>query len=61
MASRLEGQSSHYGFQIIAGEQTVEDLQGLHIFELDLLAVKGKNEPAKIFTLFDHIDTGDNG
>ena len=61
LASRLEGQSSHYGFQIIAGEQTVEDLQGLHIFELDLLAVKGKNEPAKIFTLFDHIDTGDIG
>lgn len=53
MASRLEGQSGYYGFQIIAGAETVKSLSGYEVFELDLLAVKGKQEPVKIYTIFE--------
>ena len=53
LASRLEGQSGYYGFQIIAGAETVKSLSGYEVFELDLLAVKGKQEPVKIYTIFE--------
>ena len=53
LASRLEGQSGEYGFQIIAGADTVKSLSGYEIFELDLLAVKGKTEPVTIYTVFE--------
>ena len=47
LASRLEGQCSHYGFEMILGEETVKTLQGHQIIELDLLAVKGKSRTCK--------------
>ena len=53
LASRLEGQSGEYGFQIIAGVDTVKSLSGYEVFELDLLAVKGKTEPVTIYTVFE--------
>jgi adenylate cyclase len=53
LASRLEGQSGHYGFQIIVGAETVKSLLDYEVFELDLLAVKGKQEPVKIYTVFE--------
>ena len=53
LASRLEGQSGEYGFQIIAGADTVKSLTGYEVFELDLLAVKGKTEPVTIYTVFE--------
>lgn len=53
LASRLEGQSGEYGFQIIAGANTVKSLSGYEVFELDLLAVKGKTEPVTIYTVFE--------
>ena len=53
LASRLEGQSGEYGFQIIAGADTVKSLSGYEVFELDLLAVKGKTEPVTIYTVFE--------
>ena len=58
LASRLEGQSGNYGFQIIAGAGTVDSLTDYEIYELDLLAVKGKQEPVKIYTVFDQLDCG---
>jgi adenylate cyclase len=53
LASRLEGQSGEYGFQIIAGADTVKSLSGYEVFELDLLAVKGKTQPVTIYTIFE--------
>jgi len=53
LASRLEGQSGEYGFQVIAGADTVKSLSGYEVFELDLLAVKGKTEPVTIYTVFE--------
>ena len=56
LASRLEGQCSHYGFEMILGEQTAKTLQGHQIVELDMLAVKGKTEPVKIYTALENFD-----
>ena len=52
----MEGQCSHYGFEMILGEQTIKTLQGHKIIELDFLAVKGKSEPVKIFTALENFD-----
>ena len=56
LASRLEGQCSHYGFEMILGEETANTLQGHQIVELDMLAVKGKTEPVKIYTALENFD-----
>ena len=58
LASRLEGLSSYYGFPMILGQETVKDLEGDQIFELDLLAVKGKTEPVKIYSILKEVDKG---
>jgi adenylate cyclase len=53
LASRLEGQSKGYGVTLIIGSDTRTKLisdQELEFPELDLIAVKGKTEPARIFT-----------
>ena len=53
LASRLEGQSKPYGVKIVIGPKTAKYvLDTYQVAELDLLAVKGKTEPARIFTVF---------
>jgi adenylate cyclase len=53
LASRLEGQSKPYGVKIVIGPKTANAvLDTYQVAELDLLAVKGKTEPARIFTVF---------
>jgi adenylate cyclase len=53
LASRLEGQSKPYGVKIVIGPKTASAvLDQYQVVELDLLAVKGKTEPARIFTVF---------
>jgi len=49
LAARLEGQSKEYGQQLLIGESSKDDL--FKYVELDLIAVKGKTEPARIFTI----------
>ena len=56
LASRLEGQSKNYGITIVVGSETREKAAGYAFLELDLIAVKGKKEAVRIFTLH-----GDNG
>ena len=52
LASRLEGQSKIYGAEIIVGEDTALELAGDFAFiELDLIAVKGKSQGVRVFTL----------
>lgn len=57
LASRLEGQSKPYGVKIIIGPRTAE-LVGdeFPLIELDLIAVKGKTEPVKIYTVAPYKD-----
>jgi adenylate cyclase len=52
LASRLEGQSSTYGADIILGQATAEAVgSSVTYVELDLIRVKGKREPQRIFAL----------
>jgi adenylate cyclase len=52
LGARLEGANKNYGTRIILSERT-RDLAGsaVHVRELDLIRVKGKTEPTRIFEL----------
>ncbi len=49
LASRLEGITKQYGVGIIVGENTKEAVADFVYRELDLVRVKGKDHPIKIF------------
>ena len=52
LASRLEGQSKGYGVTIILGEETATAVENeLFSVELDSIAVKGKIDAVRIFTV----------
>jgi adenylate cyclase len=52
LASRLEGQSKPYGVRIVLGPHTAEAVRSKYsVVELDSIAVKGKKEGVKIYTL----------
>jgi adenylate cyclase len=52
LASRLEGQSKPYGVSVILGDNTAIAVAGtLAVIEIDLIRVKGKNEPERIHAL----------
>ena len=51
LGARLEGQSKSYGVTNIIGEITAEAVPDYAILELDLIAVKGKDEAVRIFTM----------
>ncbi|MFO1080637.1 MAG: adenylate/guanylate cyclase domain-containing protein [Reyranellaceae bacterium] len=51
LASRLEGQCKTYGVSTILGEQTRQLVPNHAVIELDLIMVKGKTEPERIFAL----------
>ncbi len=51
LASRLEGQSKNYGVNIVIGENTRQSVKDFATMELDLIQVKGKTKPVRIYTL----------
>lgn len=51
LASRLEGQTKAYGVETLIGEGTYIKAQEFACLELDLIKVKGKNEPERIYAL----------
>lgn len=52
LASRLEGQSKPYGVKIILGPLTAQQIKDEYsVVELDCIAVKGKREGVKIYTI----------
>lgn len=51
LASRLEGQTKAYGVDILISEEVLKRAPGFHVVELDLIRVKGKREPARIYAL----------
>ena len=52
LASRLEGQSKPYGVRMVLGPDTAVQVRDEYpVVELDCIAVKGKTEGVKIFTL----------
>jgi adenylate cyclase len=57
LASRLEGQSKPYGVRIILGPRTSELVRDSYpVAELDCIAVKGKTEGVRIYTLATETD-----
>jgi adenylate cyclase len=57
LAARLEGQSKPYGVRLVVGPQTAELVKDAYqVVELDLIAVKGKTEPARIYTILEKKD-----
>ena len=61
LAARLEGQSKPYGVKLVVGPQTAELVGDVYqVVELDLIAVKGKTEPARIYTAFPFYDAAGN-
>ena len=50
LGSRLEGQSKSYGVITIIGEETAKSVTDTQLIELDLIAVKGKEDPVTIYT-----------
>jgi len=52
LASRLEGQSENFGVPIILGSSTADLVHDrFAVLELDLLRVKGKTEPERVYSL----------
>ena len=51
LASRLEGQCKTYGVGIIIGNTTREQVPDFATIEIDLVMVKGKTEPERVFAL----------
>jgi len=52
LASRLEGQSKNYGVLMILGQRTAELVRDTYsIVELDTIAVKGKTQGVRIYTV----------
>lgn len=56
LASRLEGQTKTYGVPIIIGETTQQSVPELATMELDIIRVKGKQKPVRIFGVFGDTD-----
>jgi adenylate cyclase len=54
LGSRLEGLTKNYGVNIIVSETTKQSISEYIFRELDLVRVKGKNEPVAIFEPVGH-------
>jgi adenylate cyclase len=53
VASRLEGLTKIYGMATVIGEPTVQRNPALPTLELDLMRVKGRSQPTRLYTLSD--------
>lgn len=60
LASRLEGVNKEYGTQVMISEATFDLVKSkMSARELDLIRVKGKSQPCKVFELIGMIDDGE--
>ncbi|MEQ9643122.1 MAG: adenylate/guanylate cyclase domain-containing protein [Alphaproteobacteria bacterium] len=60
LASRLEGQSKTYGVTIVVGEDTAAQAPDYALLELDKIAVKGRAEAARVYTILGDQATRDD-
>jgi adenylate cyclase len=56
LTSRLEGLTKVYGLAVVVGERTAGKIPSEGVFELDLIQVKGRTQPTRIFTLAELLD-----
>ena len=61
LASRLESLSKNYGVTAVVGQNTAAEVPELAFLEIDLIRVKGKTQPVKIFALLGGQDLSENG
>lgn len=61
LAARLEGLSKAYGVIAILSERTVRDSNGIGALELDVVRVKGRARPTRIYTFLDLLGAAGNG
>jgi adenylate cyclase len=59
LASRLEGLGKLYGIDLVIGEETAALLGGLPLVEIDLVAVKGKSQAGRVYTLLPQASDAD--
>lgn len=58
LASRLEGANKHYGTNIIASQFTQPHIKDRFLIrELDIVRLKGKKEPVRIFEVIDQVES----
>jgi adenylate cyclase len=57
VTSRLEGLTKLYGLPVVAGEATVSQCSELAVIQLDLIRVKGRVRPTRIFGLADALSS----
>jgi adenylate cyclase len=55
LASRIEGLSKMYSVPIVVSESTLKQTNGLDTLELDLMRVKGRTQPTRVYTFLDAI------
>lgn len=60
LASRLESQSKQYCVPIVIGQNTAEKIIGFAMLELDMIRVKGKQIPSKIYALLGDSELKEN-
>jgi adenylate cyclase len=60
LAARLEGQCKTYGVEVILSAGTMQGLEDMATLELDLIQVKGKTEPIRIFTVLGEPDLAES-
>jgi adenylate cyclase len=60
LAARLEGQCKTYGVEVILSAGTMQGLEDMATLELDLIQVKGKTEPIRIFTVLGEPDLSES-
>ncbi len=51
LASRMEGQTKSYGISVMISDETRRQAGEFAVLELDLLTVKGRSEPERVFAL----------
>ena len=51
LASRLESLSKLYGIDLVIGEETAKRLDEAGLIEIDLVAVKGKTQASRVYTI----------
>lgn len=56
LASRLEGQTKAYGLDLLIGEETVSQVRDFATVDIDMIQVKGKTKPVRIYTVLGDAD-----
>lgn len=59
ITSRLESLTKFYGLTLVASEETVRRVPDLEFVDIDLVRLKGRAAPTRVFTLAAHVLPGD--